>query len=236
MKAPWHVSVLIPARDEEELLPRCLNSVRAARSLLAGSTTVDVVVAVDSSNDGSRQIAEQMVYGCGVVICTRAGIVGRARALAAEVALRRYDGPRNRCWLANTDADTCVPASWLKDQISLAVEGLEAIAGTVDVDHFREHGSLVQKRFRNSYVTGPDGSHPHVHGANLGVRADAYLRAGGWRNLPTAEDHDLWNRLAKSGARRASVAGIRVLTSGRRVGRAPHGFAEALSAHNGTPA
>jgi hypothetical protein len=23
---PWHVSVLIPARDEEDLLPRCLQS------------------------------------------------------------------------------------------------------------------------------------------------------------------------------------------------------------------
>jgi hypothetical protein len=71
-----------------------------------------------------------------------------------------------------------------------------------------------------------------VHGANLGIRADVYLRTGGWRGLATAEDHDLWQRLGKIAARRASTAVVKVLTSGRRVGRAPHGFADALAAHN----
>ena len=78
----------------------------------------------------------------------------------------------------------------------------------------------------------PDGSHPHVHGANLGVRADAYLKAGGWSHVETGEDHDLWSRLTEAGLRRLSSSAITVLTSGRRVGRAPNGFAEALAAHN----
>jgi hypothetical protein len=34
------------------------------------------------------------------------------------------------------------------------------------------------------------------------------------------------------GVRRVSVDHTRVITSGRRTGRAPHGFAEALAAHN----
>lgn len=87
-------------------------------------------------------------------------------------------------------------------------------------------------RFRNSYLIHPDGSHPHVHGANLGFRADIYLRSGGWKGLDTGEDHDLWNRLMQATTRRASTATVKVLTSGRRVGRAPHGFADALAAHN----
>jgi hypothetical protein len=112
----------------------------------------------------------------------------------------------------------------------------EAVAGTVDVDTFEEHGPMVEARFRASYLVRPDGSHPHVHGANLGFRADAYLDAGGWRDLGTGEDHDLWTRLARIGARRVSTSRTEVLTSGRRVGRAPHGFAEALAAHNETAA
>jgi glycosyltransferase involved in cell wall biosynthesis len=198
--------------------------------------TVDIVVAVDSSTDRTEEIAQQMLHGCGSVVCTRAGIVGWARALAARIALDRYDGERRRCWLANTDADSSVPASWLSEQLALAATNVEAIAGTVDVDSFDEHDSFVRLRFRDTYLIRRDGSHPHVHGANLGVRADAYLRAGGWRNIATAEDHDLWRRLADVGAERRSVSQIRVLTSGRRRGRAPHGFADTLAAHNGTPA
>jgi hypothetical protein len=41
-------------------------------------------------------------------------------------------------------------------------------------------------------VTYEDGTHPHVHGANLGIRADAYSDAGGWNDLTVAEDHCLW--------------------------------------------
>jgi hypothetical protein len=90
----------------------------------------------------------------------------------------------------------------------------------------------VDEQFRKTYLIHPDGSHPHVHGANLGVRADAYLRAGGWQSLATAEDHDLWNRLLEIGSSRRSIGHMTVLTSGRRIGRAPRGFAGALIALN----
>jgi cellulose synthase/poly-beta-1,6-N-acetylglucosamine synthase-like glycosyltransferase len=233
---PWHVSVLIPARNEEDLLPRCLHSVLGACASLPPEITVDIVVAVDSSTDRTHQIALAMTKGRGTVVRSAACNVGRARRLAATVALKRYKGRRSRCWLANTDADSKVPVSWLSDQLKLAANNIEAIAGTVDIDSFHEHFSYVEQRFRDTYLVQPDGTHAHVHGTNLGVRADAYLRAGGWRQMITAEDHDLWKRLANVGAKRSSVSGISVLTSGRRIGRAPNGFAETLAAHNKIPA
>ena len=238
--APWHIGILIPARNEEELLPRCLRSVLAAQALLPAFVTCDIVVAVDCSIDQTRQIARRMLQGRGAVVCTQVGAVGQARALAAQAALARYretsSHPWARCWLANTDADCCVPETWLSDQIALAAENVEAVAGTVDVDTFEEHDAQVADRFRETYLLSPDGSHGHVHGANLGVRADAYLRAGGWGTLATAEDHDLWSRLTAVTTQRRSPSRLRVLTSGRRVGRAPRGFAEALAAHNETAA
>jgi glycosyltransferase involved in cell wall biosynthesis len=229
---PWHICVLIPARNEEDLLPRCLRSVLRACSALPANVTHDIVVVVDSSTDGTRAIAQSILRGHGVVVSAEVGIVGKARAIAAAAALERYKGPAERSWFANTDADCCVPRSWLVDHLSFAAKGIEAIAGTVDVDDFEEHSAGVSERFRLSYFIHPDGTHPHVHGANLGVRADAYLRSGGWSDLATAEDHDLWNRLSRHCAKRLSVGRVKVLTSGRRVGRAPHGFAEALAAHN----
>jgi glycosyltransferase involved in cell wall biosynthesis len=233
---PWHIAVLVPACNEEELLPRCLESILVARSRVCterSGVTCDVVVAVDSSTDRTREIAECLLLtDCGAVICTNAGSVGCARGLAAEVALLRYAGPRDRCWLANTDADCVVSAHWLERQLDLAEQKVEAVAGIVDVDTFLEHGLRVEERFRAAYKILPDGSHPHVHGANLGVRADAYLKAGGWAGLHTGEDHDLWRRLGDANCRRLSTHALRVMTSGRRVGRAPHGFAEALALYD----
>jgi len=232
--AGWHIAVLIPARNEEALLPRCLRSVQRARRRLPMGVTSDVVVVCDCSVDGTHDTAELLLGETGVVVETDAGQVGAARALAAKIALKRHDGLQELCWLANTDADCDVPENWLLHQLQIANSGIAAVAGIVDVDSFAEHEPAVEEMFRITYRIDPDGSHPHVHGANIGVRADAYICAGGWMNLETAEDHDLWNRLRSKGHRWISDASLQVITSGRRIGRAPLGFAGALAAHNGS--
>jgi glycosyltransferase involved in cell wall biosynthesis len=231
-KQPWRVAVLIPARDEEELLPRCLRSVLVATAALPRSVRSHVIVVSDSSLDRTTQVAENILKSRGTVVNATVGTVGAARRLAAECALSAHRGPLHRLWLANTDADCVVPPNWIVDQLQLAEQGIEAIAGTVRVDTFEEHQPEVAERFRTTYIIGADGTHPHVHGANLGVRADAYCRAGAWMDLQTAEDHDLWHRLNRAAVRTVSTSRVEVVTSGRRVGRAPDGFAGALAAHN----
>lgn len=232
----WHVAVLIPARDEELLLPRCLRSVRLACLNLPQGVTTDIVVVSDGSRDNTHAIAVQFLEEVGTAVAINGRGVGSARACAATTALHRYAGSRDRCWLANTDADCEVPEDWLLDQLALAKRGFIAVAGTIDVDSFVEHAMHVENSFRRSYRMPIGGGHPHVHGANLGIRADAYLRVGGWGPLLTAEDHDLWSRLANCGGQRIADASLQVLTSGRREGRAPMGFAAALAAHNSTDA
>jgi glycosyltransferase involved in cell wall biosynthesis len=232
VKTPWHIAIVIPARDEQELLPRCLRSVQKARLMLPSHITSDLIVVTDQSTDGTFGIAQKIVQETGIVVEIDAGCVGTARAIGVQIALERYQGARKLCWLANTDADCEVPVTWLQDQVEYANAGVAAVAGIIDVDSFIEHDSSVPERFRLSYLIHSDGTHPHVHGANLGVRADAYLQAGGWQHLPTAEDHDLWRRLQIGIHQRISDASLCVLTSGRRVGRASLGFASALSAHN----
>ena len=75
--------------------------------------------------------------------------------------------------MANTDADCVVPEGWLLDQLALTKAGIEAVTGIIDVDHFGDHDAGVERRFRDTYIIHDDGTHTHVHGANLGVRADA---------------------------------------------------------------
>jgi glycosyltransferase involved in cell wall biosynthesis len=224
--------VLVPSHNEEALLPRCLESVQRARRLLPADVTSDVVVAIDDSHDESYRIAKRILGDTGCVVKIKARCVGRARECAASIALERYPGSIAQCWLANTDADCIVPASWLRRHLDYAQSGWTAVAGVVDVDSFAEHADYVEQRFHETYITYADGSHPHVHGANIGFRADAYLRAGGWADLRTAEDHHLWNRLRDRDSAMLSDRELTVITSGRRLGRAPEGFAAALAAHN----
>jgi hypothetical protein len=68
----------------------------------------------------------------------------------------------------------------------------------------------------------------HIHGANLGVSADAYVRAGGFKPLAFDEDIALVNALKATGARIAWSAAPRVRTSARLDSRACNGFGDYL--------
>ncbi len=150
--------------------------------------------------------------------------------MGAERALRRFASvPLHHIWFANTDADTVVPADWLVCHLRWAEAGAAAVAGVVEVDSFADHPPEVPGRFSARYDGPPDRPHPHVHGANLGVRADAYRAAGGWRQLPIGEDHALWAALARTGHRVVSSRASKVTTSGRAVGRLRGGFADVLN-------
>jgi glycosyltransferase involved in cell wall biosynthesis len=73
----------------------------------------------------------------------------------------------------------------------------------------------------------PDG-HGHVHGANMGFRADSYWRVCGFAALASDEDVDLVARFESAGLRIVRDAQLSVVTSRRQLGRAPDGFAAHL--------
>jgi hypothetical protein len=132
-------------------------------------------------------------------------------------------------WLATTDADTVVPPGWLRRQLRYAERGWDVVLGTVAVADWEEHPPHVPAAFEAMYDHG-GGPHPHVHGANLGIRASAYLAAGGFRPLPTAEDHALLAAATEAGCPVVQAGDIIVRTSGRRQARAPLGFSHLLRA------
>jgi hypothetical protein len=130
-------------------------------------------------------------------------------------------------WLATTDADTVVPPGWLRRQLDYADAGWDVVLGTVTITDWDGHPAHVPVAFAERYAfSGPH--HPHVHGANLGIRASAYLAAGGFRPLRTAEDHMLLAAATEAGCAVLQARDITVETSGRRWGRAPRGFSNLL--------
>jgi hypothetical protein len=160
--------IVVPAHDEEELLPSCLAALREA---------------------------------IGTAVAALPGI--RVRTVVA--------------------ADTCSDRT-----ADLARLGWEAVVGTVTVADWTGHPPDVAGEFTRRYGAWR-GCHPHVHGANLGFSAQAYLAAGGFPPLRTAEDHALVSAMQAQGRRVLRTPDLRVVTSARARYRAPGGFGYRLT-------
>lgn len=235
----WGVAVVIPAHNEAS---RIATTLRAAAHSLAQtivSFRVDpnaalLVVVADCCEDNTAALAQAEIATFqqvqGIVVIANGQNVGAARRQGCCTALRYLSNwPYNRVWLAHTDADTTVPPTWIDRHLDEADQGAVAVAGIVRVDSLKDHPPHIADRFSAIYLTNPDGSHPHVHGANLGTRADVYCHVGGWYQTSLAEDHCLWNRIRRRYPVRATTRSW-VMTSGRAVGRAAGGFADTLCA------
>lgn len=210
------LAVIVPANNEEAIIGICLRSVTmAACSPGLQGEPVLVIVVLDACTDDTAGVA---VRAGALLISVEARNVGIARAAGAKLALSL--GAR---WLAFTDADTVVAPDWLHVQMSLRSD---AVCGTIGVTDWGAYGEPMRRHFDATY-TDADG-HQHIHGANLGVSAQAYQRAGGFEPLASSEDVALVKALQAAGARIAWSAAPRVVTSARRVFRAPAGFGATL--------
>jgi glycosyltransferase involved in cell wall biosynthesis len=226
-----HVAAVIPARDEADTIDATIDSVERARRRLPASVTSTCVIVVDASSDETGAVVERRTGTDGrstssIVVRTAHGCVGAARSVGCRVALGGSLHRPRHVWLAHTDADTVVPGYWLTAQLELAERGVAAVAGTVELDG--DVDGALRAQFEATYEIAPDGTHQHVHGANMGTRGDVYLAAGGWRRLRSGEDRDLWSRLSDVGDCVSSNA-LAVRTSARTNGRAPAGFADDLA-------
>lgn len=210
------IAVIVPAHNEEAHIGACLRSLAAASACpdLMGEAVLLIVV-LDDCSDGTQGIAAAL--GARTVEC-QARNVGTARAMGAQLALAA--GAR---WLAFTDADSEVSPNWIAQQLC---QQADAVCGTVQVRDWDTHGEAVRAQFDALYQD-RDG-HRHIHGANLGLTAQAYNEVGGFEPLATGEDVALVQRLQECGLSIAWTATTRVTTSARKQFRAPAGFGATL--------
>ncbi len=226
---PEVLHVVVPAHDEESLLPACLASTGRALAAVRRAHPELVLrrtVVADTCRDATVALARSA--GADVVEVD-ARCVGLARQAGVDHAARlAADVAPQRVWLAHTDADTVVPEHWLLAQLELARQGVAMVVGSV----VPSNDAPVPPGWHERHDLGE--GHPHVHGANLGLTLAAHRDAGGFPALPLHEDVLLVAAVKGAGFRWCATDTTRVTTSARRHGRAPGGFAAYLAALDGT--
>ncbi len=217
------VGVVVPARDEEDHIGLCVESVLAA---LPAALDVAVCVVLDRCTD---RTAEYVPASVDTVRNSRPLAVGTLRHLGLRRVLHRLAAHRtDRVWLLSTDADTTVGPEWVRDHLRHADDGAHAVAGLADLDGplTVDAAGAYARILRDGDRAG---GHAHVYGANLGIRADAYLAVGGFPAVPHGEDHALAARVRAGGYRLVTALDGRVRTSARTHGRASGGLADLLA-------
>ncbi len=217
------IGVVIPARDEMARIDGCLAAVTDSATRLRRAhpgVEVRVVVVADACTD---QTAQRLAEWPDVhMMLTSAGRVGAARAAGVRHLLDAHVEAAARLWIANTDADSLVPPDWLLVQHDAARRGTALLLGTVRPDPGETDATLSARWYARHQLS--DG-HRHVHGANLGVRADWYQAAGGFPDVAAHEDVALARAVTAAGGVVEPTGAAPVVTSARRHGRAPDGLA-----------
>ncbi len=225
------VIVVMPAHNEDRHIGKALAALKTAADALQRErpgTGVSIVVVLDCCTDRSADITAAYVsadprFGAMDVKLRSTG-ASRGAGILTALDCMPGDGPATT-WLATTDADSAVPEHWLVRQVELANAGADAILGSVEPDP-DDVDPAVLRRWLDLHPFRED--HPHIYGANLGIRASAYLAAGGFPKLRAHEDRVLVEQLRRHRFVVTATDTTRVVTSGRTHARAPEGFAAYL--------
>lgn len=173
------VSVVIPARNDAEMLERCL------ASLAAQTRAADEIVVVDNgSTDATRAVAE--AAGARVVWEPVAGI---PRASSAGFDAARGD------LLLRIDADTVCPPEWLADAVALFERDprLDVVSGGAE---FYDAGPLKNRLGQAWWIGGLYWSmtlylgHPPIFGSNFAMRRSVWDEVGAEVHRERTDIHD----------------------------------------------
>jgi glycosyltransferase involved in cell wall biosynthesis len=182
------ISVVIPVKDDSEMLARCL------QTLAAQNRPADEIIVVDNdSTDDSAAVAE--AFGARVVVERRPGIIAAAAA--------GYDAATGDV-IARCDADSRLPPDWL-DRIQYLLEHRPGVVAVTGRGTFYDLGpvgrAVADLLYMRLYfvAVGLAIAGPPLFGSNFAIRASAWRRVSGQvprGNLALHDDMDLSYRLA----------------------------------------
>jgi len=200
-----NVSVVVPARNEEELLPRCLFALRQQEF-----GNFEIVVVDSASTDDTQQVARS--FGARVIRLEEPG-VGRARQAGFDAA----EGDV----IVSTDADAICKPDWLQRIVApFADSAIVGTFGTIELTGQRIWTRLAHALFSAFQAANLRVGHPLFCGPNFAVKKDAFRDVDGFRangEFPDeAEDVLLAQKLKKRG-KIVFLSGNKVIVSSRRL-------------------
>lgn len=188
------VSIIVPARNEETKIGRCLESI-----LDQNYPGFEVVVIDDRSTDRTGDVIEKISKRDSRIKYVRGkdaphGWIGKCNALAHAVGYASGD------WFLFTDADTCHARNSIRDSVSYALSNKVDLISFVPV---QELGSfwerLVMPTLLSSFLVGdpfhsvndPKAKRAYAYGQYILCRRSSYLAAGGHQSVrdEIVEDH-----------------------------------------------
>lgn len=254
------IAVAIPVSNEVERIARCIEALANQRDLsgcLLARGLVRVVLLTNGCTDGSYDLIERHMEHWRIAISAYdislpriRQNAGSARHMANHVALDLL--PKSGL-LFMTDADSCAPPQWIASYGALLRSGYDAVAGLVNLhpDDCAEillplHQRIALEErytemldeldaFIDPVVHDPWPRHYNASGANIAMRVDAIRGVDDFPQIACGEDRLLIRRLEAQGRRVRHDRQLRVLTSGRLVGRAAGGMADTLRHRLKTP-
>lgn len=197
----------------------------------------------------ARELAPGLPYELRIVAepdaCARAH-AGRARRRGMDVAAQWLADEAGGQVLLTTDADSRVAPDWIAANLKAVDEGAGGVAGTIALDP-DEDAALPDALHRRGCLEAaygellgeldarldprPHDPWPHhnvASGASLAVTLHAYRLVGGLPELPVGEDRALMAALDAHDVPVRHAPDVRVITSGRLVGRAEGGAADTM--------
>jgi peptidoglycan-N-acetylglucosamine deacetylase len=183
------ISIVIPALNEEKLLPDCLRSLR--NQDYAGE--YEIILADNGSTDNTPNIARQ--FGARVITCSEKKSVFYARQVGADAA--------NGDIIAQADADTIYPSGWLR-RIAEQFASRPTVVAITGRFVYRKSpwwaGFEYFLRSFGNWITSLFGMPLVVSGATLAFRRWAYLSVNGYQGLTYSADQiGISQRLSKLG-------------------------------------
>ncbi len=238
--------VVVPARNEEDLVGRCLQALADQR--LVSPEEYEVILVLDDCTDATELRAREVAGSnpdlrLHLLDGPGAG-AGHARRAGMEAACSRLLGLGHESGLiASTDADTVVAPDWLAAQFGCVDCGAVAIGGRIELEDngdlpnnvagwraergHRRHMDLLSE---SSPDAGPRYlEHWQFSGASLALTAAVYREVGGLEPRAALEDEHLERILHQRGIPIERPLSVRVTTSARLVGRAERGLARDLA-------